>query len=62
MILPKEMAVEDEGSNIKVTIEKRDVLTEAFGRMRQEHKWKLSTGKCVEDELYKFALQCEYDQ
>jgi hypothetical protein len=62
VILPEELAVEDEESSNQVTVEKRDMLTEAYERMRVEQKWKLSTGKCVEDELYKFAMQCEYDQ
>jgi hypothetical protein len=62
VILPEELATEDEESSNQVTIEKRDMLTEAYERMREEQKWKLSTGKCVEDELYKFAMQCEYDQ
>lgn len=54
--------MEDEESSNQVTIEKRNMLTEAYERMSEEQKWKLSTGTCVEDELYKFAMQCEYDQ
>ncbi|KAG2236271.1 hypothetical protein INT48_008631 [Thamnidium elegans] len=29
-----------------------------FNIMRKEDKWYLSTGKCVEDELYAFGMQC----
>ncbi|KAI9281400.1 hypothetical protein BC943DRAFT_310244 [Umbelopsis sp. AD052] len=29
--------------------------------MQEDRKWQLSTGKCVENELYKFAKKCTYD-
>ncbi|KAG2171896.1 hypothetical protein INT44_006686 [Umbelopsis vinacea] len=60
-LLPEELVEEDEESSNHVTIEKRDMFTKEYERMREEQKWILSTGKCVEDELYKFAMQCEYE-
>ncbi|KAL0570436.1 hypothetical protein ABG067_009419, partial [Albugo candida] len=30
-------------------------------KIKDEEKWYLSTGKCVDNELYIFALQCQDD-
>ncbi|KAI8642067.1 hypothetical protein BD408DRAFT_417026 [Parasitella parasitica] len=30
----------------------------SFNKMRAEEKWYLSNGKCVEDELFAFGMQC----
>ncbi|KAH8547513.1 hypothetical protein BGW37DRAFT_524296 [Umbelopsis sp. PMI_123] len=57
----EELIAEDEESINNITIEKIETLTKAYSRMREEQKWRLSTGKCVEDELYKFAGQCTYE-
>ncbi|CAO3641741.1 unnamed protein product [Mucor hiemalis] len=32
-----------------------------FKKLNQNSKWYLSTGKCVDDELFMFGLQCESD-
>lgn len=62
MILPDELAAEDEESDNDITVDKFDVLSKAYNLMQEDKKWKLSTGKCIEDELYSFARQCTYDQ
>lgn len=32
-----------------------------FLAMKRESKWYLSTGKCIEDELFAFGMQCHHD-
>ncbi|RUS26066.1 hypothetical protein BC938DRAFT_471275 [Jimgerdemannia flammicorona] len=36
-------------------------LTETYRKMEDSRKWRLSTGKVVEDSLYKFAINCPYE-
>ncbi|KAI8575045.1 hypothetical protein K450DRAFT_275975 [Umbelopsis ramanniana AG] len=52
---------EEEENNNTISAVALEVLTKAYKLMREEQKWKLSTGKYVEDELYKFAKKCVYD-
>ncbi|RUS17728.1 hypothetical protein BC937DRAFT_89561 [Endogone sp. FLAS-F59071] len=35
--------------------------TETYRKMEDSRKWRLSTGKVVEDSLYKFAINCPYE-
>ncbi|GAB5590549.1 hypothetical protein Unana1_05449 [Umbelopsis nana] len=55
------MATEDDKDSEVVASEKLEMFTKAYNQRREEQKWKLSTGKCIEDELYKFARQCTYE-
>ncbi|KAJ2956142.1 hypothetical protein NQZ79_g7965 [Umbelopsis isabellina] len=45
-------------SNINELLQRFDA---AFEQMVQHEKWVLSTGKVVEDELYKFGKKCNYE-
>lgn len=36
-------------------------LEEQFKKFESSKKWYLSTGKCADDELFIFSLQCNYD-
>lgn len=33
-----------------------------YQKMNDRKKWRLSTGKIVEDEVYNFGLECEEEQ
>ena len=59
---PEGSVQEDEESSNHVTSDTLDTLAKKYNDMQENRKWKLSTGKCVEDELYKFARQCTYEQ
>ncbi|RUP44161.1 hypothetical protein BC936DRAFT_149856 [Jimgerdemannia flammicorona] len=37
-------------------------VEEVFRRMNDSQKWKLSTGKVVEDALFEYAIQCKFEQ
>lgn len=39
-----------------------DKFTGEFQKLENDKKWDLSTGKIVEDELYKFGMKCRYEQ
>ncbi|KAG1440859.1 hypothetical protein G6F56_011742 [Rhizopus delemar] len=44
------------------TVDEHNILFEdMFKKLNQNNKWYLSTGKCVDDELFMFGLQCESD-
>lgn len=44
------------------TVDEYNILFEdMFKKLNQNNKWYLSTGKCVDDELFMFGLQCESD-
>jgi hypothetical protein len=34
----------------------------SFQQMKNEKKWVLKSGKCVEDKLYAFGKQCRFEQ
>lgn len=40
---------------------KHPAIEAAFSKLEEEKKWKLSTGKIVEDALYEFGKQCLVD-
>lgn len=40
---------------------KHPAIEAAFSKLEEENKWRLSTGKIVEDALYKFGKQCFVD-
>lgn len=54
--------LEDNINSAKNTVDERNSAYEdMFKRLNQDNKWYLSTGKCVDDELFMFGLQCESD-
>jgi hypothetical protein len=54
--------ISEEEDIINVATQELQALDIAYSQMQDDKKWKLSTGKCVEDELYKFAKKCIYEQ
>ncbi|KAL9547217.1 hypothetical protein MBANPS3_006282 [Mucor bainieri] len=43
------------------TTERKVCFTSMFDKLDNSKKWYLSTGKCVDNELYYFGLQCSHD-
>ncbi|KAG0975661.1 hypothetical protein G6F29_011371 [Rhizopus arrhizus] len=44
------------------TVDEHNIpFEDMFKKLNQNNKWYLSTGKCVDDELFMFSLQCESD-
>lgn len=42
------------------TVDEHNIpFEDMFKKLNQNSKWYLSTGKCVDDELFMFGLQCE---
>jgi hypothetical protein len=50
----------------RVNRQKKDALMDEFTRkfkaMKDDQKWVLTDGMIVEDELFKFGLECSYGQ
>ncbi|KAG1379485.1 hypothetical protein G6F61_004902 [Rhizopus arrhizus] len=44
--------------NINMLQDLKSSFEQNFNAMKKEDKWYLSSGKCVEDELYVFGMQC----
>ncbi|RUS25275.1 hypothetical protein BC938DRAFT_472392 [Jimgerdemannia flammicorona] len=38
------------------------ILTEAYRKMQDNRKWRLFSGKVVEDALFSFAVKCPNEQ
>ncbi|KAG2175249.1 hypothetical protein INT44_007737 [Umbelopsis vinacea] len=57
----EELIPEVEENVNHVTSKTLNMLDKAYNNMQEDRKWQLSTGKCVENELYKFAKKCTYD-
>ena len=51
---PRETAIQ---GNATTTIQRKTTIS-----MNDEMKWRLSTGKVVEDALYQFSMQCTEEQ
>lgn len=49
---------EDEYINVHMLQDLQSRFEQNFNTMKKEDKWYLSSGKCVEDELYAFGMQC----
>ncbi|KAG1138233.1 hypothetical protein G6F37_013368 [Rhizopus arrhizus] len=49
---------EDEYVNVNMLQDLKSRFEQNFNAMKKEDKWYLSSGKCVEDELYAFGMQC----
>ena len=52
----------DEVEQVQMSEEDLNKFTEAFQKLENKKKWVLTSGKVVEDELYKFGMRCNYEQ
>ncbi|KAG2200642.1 hypothetical protein INT47_005798 [Mucor saturninus] len=48
----------DEYINVNMLQDLKSRFEHNFNAMKKADKWYLSSGKCVEDELYAFGMQC----
>lgn len=56
------MTDNDEVEQVQMSEEDFNRFTKAFKNLENEKKWVLTSGKVVEDELYKFGMRCNYEQ
>ena len=52
----------DEIEQVQMSEEDFNKFTKAFQKLEDSKKWVLTSGKVVEDELYKFGMRCNYEQ
>ncbi|CAG8547968.1 13436_t:CDS:2, partial [Funneliformis caledonium] len=57
---------QDDNANNKEVVEEMqntdyENFTERYQNMDNDRKWKLTTGKIVEDSLYEFGMRCKYE-
>ncbi|RGB28441.1 hypothetical protein C1646_819106 [Rhizophagus diaphanus] len=51
----------DEVEQVQMSEEDFNKFTKAFRKLENTKKWILTSGKVVEDELYKFGMRCNYE-
>ncbi|CAB4400787.1 unnamed protein product [Rhizophagus irregularis] len=51
----------DEVEQVRMSEEDFNKFTKAFQKLENTKKWVLTSGKVVEDELYKFGMRCNYE-
>ncbi|CAI2193859.1 18317_t:CDS:2, partial [Funneliformis geosporum] len=52
----------DEVERVQMSEEDFNKFTKVFQKLENKKKWVLTSGKVVEDELYKFGMRCNYEQ
>ncbi|CAH1758936.1 7200_t:CDS:2 [Entrophospora sp. SA101] len=63
----KDVGEQDDNANDDEVVEEMqnsdyDKFTERYQKMDNDKKWKLTTGKIVEDSLYEFGMRHKYEQ